>query len=168
MGDEGKLYSIYTVKMQEQMLTLIRKADIIAPNYTEACFLLGEPYQSDHSDIDEMKKWLIRLASLGPSIVVMTGIHVNKEKIVNIGYDRNEGAYWQVSNDYIPVQYPGTGDVFASVLAGCLIKGESLMIAMTQAAEFVSRAIKATFAAGTNPREGVLLETVLPWLCVKS
>ena len=167
MGDQGKLYSTYTPQMQEQMKTLIRKADIITPNYTEACFLLGEPYQLDHCDTAKMKKWLMRLADLGPSIVVMTGIPLNKEKIVNIGYDRKKGSYWEVSNDYIPAHYPGTGDAFASVLIGGLLKGDSLPSAMTQAADFVGMAIKGTFDAGTNPREGVLLETVLPWLCQK-
>jgi len=165
MGDEGKLYSTYSLHMQEQMKTLIRKADIITPNYTEACFLLGEPYQEGNCDIDKMKKWLIRLAELGPSMVVMTGIPASKKKIVNIGYDRNKDSYWEVSNDYIPARYPGTGDAFASVLAGALIKGDHLSMAMAKAADFVGLAIKETFAAGTNPREGVLLEGVLPWLC---
>lgn len=165
MGDAGKLYSTFTPQMQEQIKTLIKKADIITPNYTEACFLLGESYHEDICDTEMMKKWLIRLADLGPPIVVMTGILVNKEKIVNIGYDRNKGTYCEVSNDYISVQYPGTGDAFASALEGYLLKGESLLMAMTKAADFVGVAIKATFEAGTNPREGVLLETVLPWLC---
>ena len=38
MGDEGKLYSVYNEKMQEAMKGLIAKADVITPNYTEACF----------------------------------------------------------------------------------------------------------------------------------
>ena len=165
MGDEGELYSTYTPQMQEQMKKLIRKADIITPNYTEACFLLGEPYQEEHCNTNAMKKWLSRLADLGPSIVVITGIHVNKEQIVNIAFDRNTGSYLEVAHDYIPAQYPGTGDVFASVLAGSLLKGNSLLIAMTQATNFVGLAIKMTSEAGTHPREGVLLEKVLPWLC---
>jgi len=165
MGDNGKLYSTYTLHMQEQMKTLIGKADIITPNYTEACFLLGEPYQEDQCDTERMEEWLIRLADLGPSMVVMTGIPCGKEKIVNMGYDRHKGLYWEVSNEYIPARYPGTGDVFASVLVGSLLKGDSLPIAMKQATDFVGLAIKRTFAAGTNPREGVLLERVLPWLC---
>ena len=45
MGDEGKLYSVYNEKMQEAMKGLIAKADVITPNYTEACFLLGKQYQ---------------------------------------------------------------------------------------------------------------------------
>ena len=165
MGDAGKLYSTYTPEMQEQMKTLIRKADIITPNYTEACFLLGEPYQEEGCGRDKMKKWLLRLADLGPSMVVMTGIPCHKEQILNMGYDGNTNSYWEVANDYIPAGYPGTGDAFASVLAGALLKGDSLPTAMGQAANFVGLAIKETFAAGTNPREGILLEKVLPWLC---
>ena len=165
MGDAGKLYSTYTPHMQEQMKVLVRKADIITPNYTEACFLLGEPYQEDHYHIEKMKEWLIRLGNLGPSMVVMTGIIVDKKKIVNLGYDRSEGTFWEVTKDYITAQYPGTGDIFASVLVGSLLKGNNLYTAMEQASDFVALAIKATFDAGTLKREGVLLESVLPRLC---
>ncbi len=165
MGDGGKLYSTYTPQMQEQMKALVKKANVITPNYTEACFLLGEPYQEDHYDMEKMKEWLIRLSDLGPSMVVMTGIIVKQKKIVNLGYDRKEGLFWEITKDYITVQYPGTGDIFASVLVGSLMKGNELGIAMEQASDFVALAIKATFEAGTPKREGVLLECVLPWLC---
>lgn len=165
MGDGGKLYSIYTPQMQMKMKLLIKKADIITPNYTEACFLLGEPYEEKHCTIKKMQEWLIRLSDLGPSIVVMTGIIVDEKKIINLGYDRKAGAFWEVSKDYIAAQYPGTGDIFASVLLGSLLKGNPLCAAMEQASDFVATAIKATFDACTPKREGVLLECALPRLC---
>lgn len=165
MGDEGRLYSTYTPKMQEQMRTLVKKANIITPNYTEACFLLGKPYQQNACEIETMKDWLRDLADFGPDLVVMTGIPFAKDKILNIGYDRPNDAFWEVASDYIPARYPGTGDIFASVLVGGLLKGDSLPIAMKRAAEFVALAIKATFDACTPTREGVLLESVLPCLC---
>jgi pyridoxine kinase len=164
MGDNGKLYATYTPKMQEQMKTLIQKANIITPNYTEACFLLGENYQNSDCEKDRMKDWLMRLADFGPNIVVMTGIPFNKDKILNMGYDQSKDVFWEVTNDYIPAHYPGTGDIFASVLVGSLLKGESLPTAMKRAANFVALAIKASFEAGTPTREGVMLETVLPYL----
>ncbi|WP_378954564.1 pyridoxamine kinase [Pelosinus sp. sgz500959] len=167
MGDGGKLYSTYTPYMQEQMKVLVKKADIITPNYTEACFLLGEPYQTEHYDMEKMKEWLVRLADLGPSIVVMTGIIVDQKKVINLGYDQQTGSFWEVSKDYIMAQYPGTGDIFASVLTGSLMKGKDLYTAMELASDFVALAIKATFDACTPKREGVLLESVLPWLCRK-
>lgn len=165
MGDGGKLYSTYTPKMQEKIKILVKKANVITPNYTEACFLLGEPYEEDHYDLEKMKEWLIRLADLGPSMVVMTGIIVDKKKIINLGYDRNKGLFWEVGKNYISVQYPGTGDIFASVLVGSLMKGNDLHAAMEKASGFVALAIKATVDANTPKREGVLLESVLPCLC---
>jgi len=165
MGDEGKLYSVYTPQMQERMKTLVRKADIITPNYTEACFLLGKPYREMIADTAMMKNWLVCLADLGPSVVVMTGIPLANKRIMNLGYDRESGCFWEVDSHYIPVRYPGTGDIFASVLIGSLLHRCSLPVAMKRAADFVELSIKTTFAAGTPTREGVLLEKVLPGLC---
>jgi pyridoxine kinase len=168
MGDEGKLYSIYTPHMQEQMKRLVKRADIITPNYTEACFLLGETYHEKVCDINKMRAWLIALADLGPSIVVMTGIPFENERILTLGYDKEQDAFWEVFNDYIPAKYPGTGDIFTSVLVGSLLHKDSLSVAMKRAAEFTGLAIRTTFQANTPAREGVLVEKVLPWLCLEA
>jgi pyridoxine kinase len=164
MGDEGKLYSIYTPHMQEQMKRLVKRADIVTPNYTEACFLLGENYQDKVKDTKRMKEWLIALGDFGPSTVVITGIPFINEKILTIGYDKEQNAFWEVFSDHIPAKYPGTGDIFASVLVGSLLQNDSLQVAMERAVEFVGLAIKSTFVAQTPTREGVLVEKVLPWL----
>jgi len=168
MGDEGKLYSIYTPQMQEQMKRLVQRADIVTPNYTEACFLLGETYQEKVYDIEKMREWLISLAAFGPSIVVMTGIPFENEKILTIGYDKKQNVFWEVFNDYIPAKYPGTGDIFASVLIGSLLYKDSLPTAMKRATEFTGLAIKTTFRANAPAREGVLVEKVLSWLCTEA
>jgi pyridoxine kinase len=165
MGDEGKLYSIYTPHMQERMKDLVRKADIITPNYTEACFLLGESYQNTIYDTKKMKKWLVDLGGFGPSKVVITGIPFMNEKILTIGYDKRKNTFWEVYSNHIPAKYPGTGDIFASVLVGSLLQQDCLSAAMERAAEFVRISIQTTFAAQTPSREGVLVEKVLPWLC---
>jgi pyridoxine kinase len=165
MGDDGKLYSVYTPRMQESMKILIHKANVITPNYTEASFLLGEKYQERLFDLTKIKKWLVRLTEFGPENVVITGIPLGAEEVVNAGYERKTQRFWQVKSKRIPVCYPGTGDIFASVLGGALLKGCNLPIAMQHATDFVARSIKTTFAANTPPREGVLLETALPWLC---
>ena len=44
MGDGGKLYRTYTQEMADGMARLCQKADIVVPNMTEACHLLGRPY----------------------------------------------------------------------------------------------------------------------------
>ncbi|MBV5349977.1 bifunctional hydroxymethylpyrimidine kinase/phosphomethylpyrimidine kinase, partial [bacterium] len=70
MGDDGKLYSLYTEQMQEQIKKLVSKADIITPNYTEACFLLGQPFQSTVGRPELLEPWLSELADMGPSRIV--------------------------------------------------------------------------------------------------
>ena len=163
MGDHGKLYSVFTPQLQEHMKRLIHKADIITPNYTEACFLLGETYSEQASDMNRLQDWLARLADLGPAKVVMTGVVAN-DTVMTLGYDRSCGSFYQVANPFIPVRYPGTGDIFASVLAGALLKKAGLAKAMQQAVDFVSLCIEVTHQANTPAREGVLLESVLPQL----
>lgn len=165
MGDEGRLYSTYTPAMQRKMKDLVSRADVITPNYTEACFLLGETYQDSEYHPENIRQWLARLADMGPSRVVITGIPHIQSRIVNAGYDRRENAYWETSGECIPVRYPGTGDIFASVLLGALLTGASLAESMQRAVRFVTSAIQLTYRARTPVREGVLLEKVLSQLC---
>ena len=44
MGDNGKLYSALSQEHSSHMMKLCRKADILAPNITEACMLTGMEY----------------------------------------------------------------------------------------------------------------------------
>jgi len=165
MGDDGKLYSFFTDTMKESIKSLVQKADVITPNYTEACFLLGETWQSLVADADALQSWLVRLSEMGPPRVVVTGVPLPCNKIANLGYDHDKKQFWQFTNDLIPAKYPGTGDIFASVLLGELLGGAPLPKAISRAGSFVSCAVRDTFAAGSPTREGILLEKWLPQLC---
>ena len=79
-------------------------------------------------------------------------------------YDREHNSYWKSAGDYIPVHYPGTGDIFAAVLTASLLRGDSLPMAMDRAARYVELTIKTTYSYSTEPREGVMLERTLEWL----
>jgi pyridoxine kinase len=165
MGDDGKLYSICTDTMKEGIKALVQKADLITPNYTEACFLLGEAWQPVVEQVESLKSWLVRLSEMGPPRVVVTGVPLPGNKIANLGYDRDQDQVWQFTSDLIPARYPGTGDIFASVLLGKLLGGASLPEAIPHAGDFVSAVVQDTFTAGTPTREGILLENRLPQLC---
>ena len=107
---------------------------------------------------------LVRLSELGPGKVVITGVKLATGEMANIGYDREKNAFWAVDCDYVPVSYPGTGDIFASVLTGGMLTGDSLPMAMDRASRFVELAIKTTFGYGSDTRYGVMLEMCLPEL----
>ena len=78
-----------------------------------------------------------------------------------IAYDKESDRFWQVKCSYVPAYFPGTGDIFTSVITGSLLQGDSLPIAMDRAVQFVSLAIHASFGHKFPMREGVLLERVL-------
>ena len=86
------------------------------------------------------------------------------QKLSNVGFDKESGSFWRIDWDYIPVHYPGTGDIFTSVLTASLLKGESLPIALNRATTFTEIAVKTTYSYGTEPRLGVLFEDCLSWL----
>ncbi len=162
MGDDGTTYGPYGPDMVSAMKELVQKADIITPNYTESCFLLDEPYREEITERD-VKMHLQRLSERGPGKVVITSVPLKGRKGHSYvyAYDKAFNTFWRVSCSYIPASYPGTGDMFTSVLVGSLLQGDSLPIALDRAVQFVSLAIRSTFGYGTPRREGVLFEKVL-------
>lgn len=140
---------------------MVRVADIITPNLTEACMLLKIPYFNEGLSRAQAKSLLVRLSELGPNYVVITGAPMASGSIANIGYDRQNNSFWYIDCDYVPVSYPGTGDLFASVLTGGFLTGDSLPMAMGRAAYFVERCIKTTFSYSSDTRYGVMLEKEL-------
>ncbi len=162
LGDEGELYGPFDKSMVNGMRRLIRKADVITPNFTEASLLLGEPYTQEIG-VGEIKQWLKRLAEYGPGRIIITSVPVvDKKRVSSVyAYNRDDGRFWKVECTYIPASYPGTGDMFASVIVGSLLQGESLPVALDRATQFVMQAIRATFGHRIPQCEGVLLERVL-------
>ena len=61
----------------------------------------------------------------------------------------------------MPVHYPGTGDIFASVLTGCLLAGESVSVALDKAEQFCTLLVRATFGQDLPAWQGVVLERYL-------
>lgn len=163
LGDNGVFDPTITPEMVEGMRRLVKSANCIMPNLTEAAFLLGECYPGDDMPVSQLKEWLIRLADMGPENVVITSVPLKKtaHKSAVAAYQRTRGAFWQVACDYIPAFYPGTGDTFASVVTGSLLQGDSLPIAIDRAVQFVTLAIRATFGHDLPSKYGILLERVL-------
>ncbi len=162
LGDDGTLYGPLGIEMVDRMKTLIRKADMITPNMTEAALLLNEDYRPTIS-LQEAKDWVVRLAEYGPRIVVITGIPEDKggRNTSVVAYNRRDRRFWKVMCEYLPASYPGTGDAFTSVIVGCLLKGDSLPIALDRAVQFISLGVRATFGYQYDTNEGILLERIL-------
>lgn len=162
MGDDGKTYSPFDNQMVERMKELVTHADIITPNMTEAAFLLDEDYPLE-MEKNKIKDYLRRLTRMGPDIAIITSMPFDKagKKTSVIAYNCRDQRFWQVNCDYVPTHFPGTGDIFASVIVGSMLQGDSLPLALDRAVQFTSTAIKTTYGYDYPNREGVLLEKVL-------
>lgn len=167
MGDSALLgtAALYTERMSglcEGMRGLSAYADVITPNLTETCLLLGEEIQEGFTDDKTVRDYLLRLSDLGAPTVVITSVMGSENDMFAAVYDRSEGKCYKVDCGYVNRQFHGTGDVFTSVLTGAMLKGKTPLESARIAAEFVSEAIKRTIEhPEMKVREGVLFEPVL-------
>ena len=175
MGDHGRAYSSITETHIQKMKELLPLADIITPNITEACLLTGTPWKDGEWTMQELSGLCERLADIcqqesvtsgeastgttanGASIVI-TGIRQG-DSLVNFLWD--DGVYTTVSTPIAGASRPGTGDIFASILAADAVRGETLLTSVQKAANFVGLCIAGSENAGTPVQEGVVFEKYL-------
>lgn len=162
MGDHGRAYRTYTPEMCRAMADLAGLADVITPNRTEAALLLGVDYDALRLDREEdCRRWCGALSLEGRRSVVLTGVSLAEDTAGAACFDRDTGKVDFVSAPLIPGQFHGTGDLFASVLAGALVRGWTLAEAAGLAAEFTSRCVRRTWEEKVPRREGLDFEPLL-------
>jgi len=158
LGDHGKLYRSITDEMVTAMGQLCRRADVITPNLTEANLLLGRTPDAAVEDGEEMAK---ALSDGGRRSVVITGISPQPELVGAAWYDRTTGTAATALGPRVAAAYPGTGDLFAAVLTGGLVRGEWLKDSVMRAVSFVQLCARHTLERGLPAREGVEFEPLL-------
>lgn len=160
MGDWGRPYRTYTPDLCRRMGELAEHADVITPNLTEAAILLSEEYDPAPGQA-KTRAWLERLSRRGTRSVVLTGVQFREGQIGAGCFDRETGEVSFPSARLEPGSFSGTGDLFASVMLGGLLRGERLHAAAARAVDFVQRCAAYTAARGGDLREGVMFEGLL-------
>ena len=161
MADNGKMYPGFDEDFPTEMKKLCDGADVIMPNLTEASFLLGQKYIASGYDKSYIEKNCRDLHALGAKNVVLTGVSFAEKELGIAVYDGNKIEYY--FNERQPVSSHGTGDLYASVLAGSLLRGKTLFEAASLGADVVVEAIKLT-AGDKDHWYGVKFEKALPYL----
>lgn len=139
-GDNGKLYPAFDGGYVTAMADLIKSADIILPNLTEACFLTGIEYQPDTSS-ESAKEIVKQLAEHTPGAIVLTGVERDGE-IGELIY--SDGEFSEVWAEKLPRRFHGTGDLFASAFTALYLQGSGLAKACASAGGLVTASINAT------------------------
>ena len=163
MADNGKLYPAFDEKYAALNAGLCGRADIIVPNITEACFMTGMDYREEYDEA-YILELLDKLSHLGAKLVVVTGVSLSAGKTGVYGLDTETGDYFIYQNDRVDASYHGTGDIFASVAVGGMIRGLSREKAFALAADYTADTIRETLSNPRKPWYGVDFETTLPLL----
>lgn len=166
MGDDGAVYDTYTADLCAGMARIASLATVITPNLTEAAQLLGESYEDAPRDEAGLLSWVRRLTHEVAPQAVITGVPSEAGDTLRIAVGDGSDAciLTQPRLGGDRGSFPGTGDVFASVLAGALLHRTPLREAAQRAADFTGLCVARTSEAGTPREEGLLLEPMLAHL----
>lgn len=173
MGDGGEAYKLFTDQLLDRMRELVICADVITPNVTECCLLTGLAYEKLHNYSNE-KDFLKALEEAGVILhqktnakVIITGVtrpssDSGQRFIGNMYIEGDKTLYSEMA--YNGKSYSGTGDLFASVLMGSMMRGEDLGNSIQFAEKFLTASIEDTYLEGIPEVEGVNFEKYLKML----
>jgi len=159
MADNGELYCGFAADFPSKMAHLCKDADYLLPNLTEAALLVGEKPKLSGYTKGEIESLIAKLHRLGARTVILTGVSFSDDLLGSAVSDGTTVEY--DFNRRLPSFFHGTGDVFASVFAGAVLRGRSALEAASLAADIVCESI-----AATEPGHwyGVSFEKAIPTL----
>lgn len=167
MGDSGEVYKMFTDELPVLMGELVKKADVITPNVTECCLLTGSSYEKLHSFTTE-KDYMKAVEEAGNKLqqdtgaqVVITGINPpsadeDTRLIGDMYLDGNKTFYQMLP--YNGKSYSGTGDLFAAVIMGSMMRGQNLEESVQLAVKFLTASIDDSSSEDIPEIEGVNFE----------
>ena len=159
MADNGRLYAGFADDFPVKMAKLCNGADYILPNLTEAALLVGDEPRLEGYTRDDIEFLITKLHGLGAKNVVLTGVSFNPGELGSAVSDCQKVEY--DFNPRIDRMSHGTGDIYASVFAGALMRGRTALESAALAADVVCEAIKAT---DSDHWYGVSFERAIPFL----
>ena len=141
MADGGNLYPALNEDIVSGMKKIVKMADIVIPNITEACFLTNTPYQEEQNSIF-INGLLTDLLNMGAKKVILTSVSDDADSIGAIAYDGISKI--TILKEKCEKSYHGTGDIFSSVIIADLLNGKDLKETLDHATDFIIDSIEAT------------------------
>ncbi len=161
LGDNGELYKCFDTSFVDYYKNIISTADIITPNFTEACLLTDTPFTT-FIDLESMKSSvqniLDKFSQLGVKNVVITGIHCNN-KVYVCYYDGINTYYYKTKK--LNGNYSGAGDLFASLITGYTLSGYTYKKAVKLSFRKISFAVKYSAKKRLDLKNGIAYWSIL-------
>lgn len=158
MGDYGALYPTYTIELARNMARLVKYADILTPNLTEACVLTGTEYKPLPEE-QELLEMCQTLSAMGPEKVVISGLDFGGV-LGNFIFEQGKPAH-MLKVPKVGICRSGTGDVFSSILIADAVNGSDFTSGVEKAARFISHALERTTEMDIPRTDGICFEELL-------
>ncbi|MGG0642675.1 pyridoxamine kinase [Sporosarcina gallistercoris] len=172
MGDRGHMYDVFTGELIGYMKELAKRADVITPNVTECCLLTGLSYDKLQT-YRTVEEYVAALEDAGRQLqsdtnakVIITGLNppaLSGTRRVGNLYIDGASSYHRLQ-EYNGKSYSGTGDLFASVMMGGLMRGQDPVETLELAERFLTAAIQSTSEERIPTEAGVNFESHLRML----
>lgn len=160
MADNGSLYAVFDNEYYKKMLSLVKLADILMPNFTEGKMLSG--IKEDLLPTKESAFSILKnLKKQGFEKVVLSGIS-DKDKCGTATLYNGEITFQ--FNKRFDLNIHGAGDVLSGVFLATLLKGEDFCASVQKAVDFVHDCIDVTVKEGHNLKYGLVIERFLSYL----
>lgn len=164
MADFGKLYAGFSEDFPSKFRKLVKYADIIVPNLTEACLITDYPFSEDLGP-EDYPIIAQKLVDLGAKNVVLTGIYKDIEK------REDEIGYYIYSNDSEPYYhihakeeswFKGVGDISVSLITAFYLLGDSVQEAVIKSSGYIEKALHHSLTVNRDKKLGIYFEPIIP------
>ena len=163
MADNGKLYAGFTPDFPLKMAELLDGADLVLPNLTEACFLLGKEYRENY-DRAYITGILEGLLARGAKNAALTGVSFEEGRLGVVSMSGENGNISEYYTERLPVNFHGTGDIYSSAAVGAYMSGRTIPDSLALAADYTVECMRLTLAEKDHNWYGVNFEQAIPYL----
>ena len=158
MGDYGKLYPSYSPVLAKKMSNLVKFADILTPNLTEACILTNTAYNPDITET-ELLNICEKLSLMGPQKIVISGLE-REGDLENFIYEKGKNPVI-VREHKVGACRSGTGDVFSSIISADAVNGIGFADSVRHASGFIAKVLRRTVELDLPKTDGICFEEFL-------
>ena len=135
LGDNGKKYNSVGEEQANAMAMLVRHADILTPNLTEACLMTDTPCARIAEDESTLHELIEKLSEGKRSVLITSAGNAV------VGYDAKLGQEICVPFTRVAGEHWGTGDRFCALLLDGIVQKKSLADAAKDASRGVYDAL---------------------------
>lgn len=164
MADFGKLYAGFSEDFPEKFRKLVKYADVIVPNLTEACLITDYPYSDDLGPKD-YPVIAQRLVDLGAKHVVLTSVYQDEE---NKDQETGYYVYSEKTEPYFHVHakedtwFKGIGDISVSLITAYYLLGETVKDAVIKSSDYIEQSIQHSLHVKRDKKLGIYFEPIIP------